>query len=205
MKPSNYILVTFFVFIVGCSLVLFISSLSHKNDNILTNKEYLFEDVSINVIVAEPEVLIRIHTAHKNSVSIHYPVNEIEPEKFYRINNDTLYVSRMALQNRDNRRVDIYTTNVRLVIAKNSSDIRITSFFSDKLGINAEQAKIEIFNTSIDEIVIQANHSNISMYSNNKSASIFAKLENESTFRAESKDIGKINVEKDESSRYSVY
>ena len=205
MKPSNYIIVTFFVFVVGCSLVLFISAWSHKDDNNLTGREYSLDNVDINVIVAESEALVRIHTFDTNSISIHYPVNEREPENFYRVGNDTLYLSRMMLQNQESRRVDIYMKSIASVVAKNGSDIRITSFYSDRLGINAEQAKIEIFNTSIDEVVIQANRSNISMYSNNKSTSIFAKLENESTLHINSKDIGKIDVEKDESSRYSVY
>ena len=207
MKSSNYILVTFFVFIVGCSLVLFISARSHKNDKDLTNREYPLADVNINVIVAESEALIRIHTSDTNSLSIHYPVNEREPENFYRISNDTLYVSRMILQSQASRRVDIYIRSIlSSVVAKSNSDIRITSFFSDKLEIYAEQALVDISNITIDEIVIQAIHSNISIYSTTETASVSAKLERKSNLRINSaKNVGKVNIEKDESSRYSLY
>jgi|GEM_PF-3378704 hypothetical protein len=207
MKPSNYILVTFFVFIVGCSLVLFISARSHKNDKDLTNREYPLDDVNINVIVAESEALIRIHTSDTNSLSIYYPVNEREPENFYRVSNDTLYVSRMILQNQASRRVDIYIRSIlSSVVAKSNSDIRITSFFSDKLEIYAEQALVDISNFTIDEMVIQTIHSNISIYSTTETASVSAKLERESNLRINSaKNVGKVNIEKDESSRYSLY
>ena len=204
MKISSYIIMVFFVFVIGCTLVLFISAKGHEKDNVLTNKEYLLGDADINVIVAEPEALIRIHTFDTSSVSIHYPMNERVPENFYRVSNDTLYVSKMVLQNQESRRVDIYIKDVALVIAKKNSDVRITSFFSDSLTINAEQARVEINNASLEEISIQASHSNISMYSN-KVASVFAKIENESIFRTDSKEVGKIDVEKDQSSRYNVH
>ena len=205
MKTTNYIITAFFLFVIGCNLVLFVSGKSHENDDDLTSREYFLDDVSINVVVAEPDALIRIHTFEANTVAIHYPVNEREPEKFYRVSNDTLYVSRMILENHESRRVDLYTKNITSVVAKSNSDIRITSFFSDNLEISAEQARIEINNASLEEMVIHAIHSNISMYSIHKLTYVFAKLENESALRTDSKNISKIDVEKDQSSRYNAY
>ena len=208
MKQSNYIIIVLFVFVIGCTLVLFISARGHENESYFANKEYFIDNEylldSINVIVAEQEASINIRSSDKNSLSIDYPKGEKEPDVLFRISNDTLFVPKVGSPNETY--VNIHIKSLSSIVVKNKNSIRINSFSSDKLEIDAEQANINISDALIDEIVIQAIHSNISIYSTTETASVSAKLERESNLRINSaKNISKVNIEKDESSRCNLY
>ena len=179
MKTSNYILIALFVFVTASLLVLFISARGHEDDDgdgsNITKKEYPID--SINVIVAEPGVFIIIRTSDNNSLRVRYPKDEKEPENAYRISGDTLFVSKVVYQNEKMKpAIEIYVRDLSLLVAKSNANIHVRDFIFDKLEINADQAHIGFFNSSIGEAIIQADHSEISMYSTKVNA-IFGKLE----------------------------
>ena len=205
MKTSNYILIALFVFVTVSLLVLFISARGHENGEgrfNFTQKEYPLDN--IKVIVAEPGVFIHIRTSENNSLIVHYPIDEKEPVNAYRISSDTLFVSKVIYQNEKiNPAIDVYVGHLSSLVAKSNSNINVDDFTIDKLVINADQAFVGFHNSSIGEAIIQAEHSGISMYST-KVESIFGKLENNSSLRGDSKNIQKIDIEKDQNSQINL-
>ena len=208
MKVSNYIVLAFFVFIIGCTLILFISAKGHEDYNSFTDKEYFIDKEfsldSVKVIVAEQGASLALRVSDKSSLSIRYSKDGGELEFLYRISNDTLFVPKVETSAGMYYGINVRVRYLSSIVAKNNSSIRIDSLSSDNLKINAEQARVSIYNTTVNEMVIEAIHSEISISSATIS-SIFAKLENESRFSIDSKGISKIDVEKDQNSRYSAY
>ena len=157
------------------------------------------------MIVAEQKVQIYVRTSDKNSISIHYPRNEEEPKIFYRVSNDTLFVFEATSQNQQQPPfVNIYVTSLSSLVAENNYNVHLGDFSSEKLEINAEQAHISFHNSSMGEVIIQADHSEILMYST-KVASITGRLENDSRLRCDSKGILKMEVVKDQNSQFNFY
>ena len=207
MKTSNYILIALFAFVTVSLLVLFISARGHENvgrafESI--QKDYPLD--SINVIVAEPEVLINIHPFDKNVLVINYLKGEEEPENLYRVSNDTLFVLEIVHSKEMRMRMDIgvYVNHLSSVVAKNKANVSIYDFTSDKLEIHANQAYVNIQNSSIEEAIIQADNSNVSMFSTNVNF-VIAKLENESNLYGDSKSISKMDLERDQNSKINFY
>jgi len=206
MKTSNYILIALFVFVTASLLVLFISAQGHENGEgrlNFTQKEYPLDN--INVIVAEPGVFINVLTSEKNYIKVSYPKDENEPENTYRVCNDTLFVSKEMEFHKEEviLTVTVYVSHLSSLVA-NNANIHVNDSSSDKLEINAKQAYVQFHNSSIEKITLQADHSEISMYSTKVNA-IFGKLENKSTLRGGSESIQKIDVEKDQNSRFYLY
>ena len=207
MKTSNYILIALFAFVTVSLLVLFISARGHKKGESgfeSIQKDYPLD--SINVIVAEPEVMMHIHPFDKNVLVINYLKGEEEPENLYRISNDTLFVLDIIRSKEMRMRmgIGVYVNHLSSVVAKNKADINIYDFASDKLEINANQARVYLNNSSIKEVIIQADNSEISMFSTNINF-VVAKLENESNLRGDSKSISKMDLEKDQNSKINFY
>ena len=202
MKTSNYILIALFAFVTVSLLVLFISARGHENGDRFNfiQKEYPLD--SVNVIVAEPEVSIHIRQSNENSLTIHYLRDDKVPENPYRVSNDTLFVSKVVCQNGMSPTIEVYVNHLSSFVARNKSNIRIHDFTFNKLEINADQARVNLQNSSIEEVIVQADNSEISMYLT-KGTSIFGKLENNSNLRGDSKSISKMDVEKDQNSRIS--
>jgi len=202
MKTSNYILIVLFVFITINLLVLFISARGHEDRLNFIQKEYPLG--SINVIVVEPEASISIRTSDNNSLKVHYLKDEKEPENFYRVSNDTLFVSKGELSNGMNMHTNVYVSQLSSFVAKNKSNIHVHDFTFNELEINAEKAYVNFLNSSIEKITIQADNSYISMYLT-KGASVFGKLKNESNLRGDSKSISKMDLEKDQNSKIHFF
>ena len=204
MKTSNYILIALFAFVTVSLSVLFISARGHENGDRLNfiQKEYLFD--SVNVIVAEPEANIIIRTSDNNFLKVHYPKNEKEPENTYRVSNDTLFVAKAVLSNGMDMHTDVYVSHLSSLVARSKSDIHIHDFTFNKLEINAYQARVNFQSSSIEEAIIQADNSDVSMYLM-KGVSIFGKIENNSSLRGDSKNIQKIDMVKDQNSRFNFY
>ena len=204
MKTSNYILIALFGFVTVSLLVLFISSRGHENgeNSNFSQKEYPLD--SVNVIVADQEIFINIRTSEKNSLKVRYPKDEKKPENVYRVSNDTLFVAKAVLSNGMDMHTDVYVSHLSSLVARSKSDIHIHDFTFNKLEINAYQARVNFQSSSIEEAIIQADNSDVSMYLM-KGVSIFGKIENNSSLRGDSKNIQKIDMVKDQNSRFNFY
>ena len=204
MKTSNYILSAFFIFVTISIFALFISARNYSSEYIFINKQYDLDN--INVIIAEDLTInIYIQTSDKNYLSVNFPKNEPEPEDFYRVSNDTLFIYDLAYQNRIiTANNDIYVKNISSIVAKNSQVIHFRNFYSDKLYINTTNSNINFNKSSIKESFIQADKSHISVHET-VLTSLIAELSNKSVFSGKLKDTNKINLKKDQNSRITVY
>ena len=204
MKTSNYILIALFGFVTVSLLVLFISARGHENgeNSNFSQKEYPLD--SVNVIVADQEIFINIRTSEKNSLKVRYPKDEKKPENVYRVSNDTLFVSKVVYQNDRYIAIEVYVSYLYSLVAKNNVNVYVRDFTFDELEINAEKAYVGFYNSSIGKAVIRADNSEVSMYST-KIKSISGKLENHSKLRSDSKNINKMDLEKDDNSQINLY
>jgi len=205
MKTSNYILSAFFIFITVSLLVLFISSKEHhKNDeSSFIYKEYSLDN--FNVIVAEDcDTNIQIRTSDKNYLSINYPKDKSEPEGFYRISNDTLFIYGSICQDKNIGINDIYVKQLNSVIAKDSRIIRFLNFHSNKLEVNTTNTEIFFDKSSLEEVILTANASKITNHETNLT-SVIVLLNRKSRFYSRSKHINKIDLKGDSNSQINIY
>ena len=204
MKTSNYILISFFTFIVGSIFVLFIAAIGRENDPYdypnSEKKEYSLGDFS--VIVVESAINIEFKSSENNSLSFPFPKDKEMNEKPFRMNNDTLVIYPVpGFELHHSLRVS--GSKLSTIIAKNSSHIRVDRINSEMFSVDVQQTTFTLDNSEIRELNIQGDRSRIRIYSN-KVDSLSARLKNES-FLDIYKNINKINIEKDETSRYSLY
>jgi len=205
MKTSNYILIALFSFIVGSILVLFIAAIGHENNPYgrgpnFEKKEYSLEDFS--VMVVDPNLHIEFGPSENNSLSFYLTKDREVSEKPFRISNDTLFVYSVAgLERRHSLRVS--GNKLSAVVVKNDSHVSINHFNSEALSVDVQQASFSIDNSDIRELNVSGDKAGIRMFSS-KIESISARLKNESSFDIY-RNANKLDIEKDETSRYSLY
>ncbi|GHU69893.1 hypothetical protein FACS189413_09470 [Bacteroidia bacterium] len=90
----------------------------------LQHREYVLPD--FNVIVAD-KVRIFVMENEQNSLVIYFPKGQTVPSKFYRMKNDTLYLSGTTAK------MTIYCKRVPSVIVKNRSGVKFEGFPRDSL------------------------------------------------------------------------
>jgi len=206
MKTSNYILIAFFSFIIGSILVLFIAAIGHENksyggsyEDVVVQKEYSLEDFS--VIVIEPETHIEFNSSEKNSLSFFHSKDVEANEKPFRISNDTLFTFQTAAL--DHRQILVSGNNLSAVIVKKGSLFRAVRFNSETLSVDLQQAKFTVDESEINQLNIQGDKAEIWIHTT-KIDILSARLKNESTLDIY-RNANKIDIEKDETSRYSLY
>lgn len=184
MKISNYIIAAFFVAAAGGTLGMFITAKHHEpeGNNRFTTTEFALPDFS--VIVAQDSVRFSIDGAGGNHWTVVYhekkaPVNS----EWYQVQGDTLFVASH--------------TEFRPVLhIEEISEISILA---------TEKSLIDIRNIKADKVIIASDHGRVNLWDNNQIKSLEATLFHESSLRAYSRNHKKVMVEKDSSSRYSLY
>ena len=203
MKTSNYILIALFSFIIGSILVLFIAAIGHENnpygaESGSEKREYSLEDFS--VIVTESNVFF--HSSENNSLAFFLlPEDHEKVKNSFRVSNDTLFIFPIAGIEHIN--LNVYGNRLSAVIAKNNSRVSINRFNSETLSVDVQHATFTLDNSDIRELNVLGDKANIRVYSN-KVESLSAQLKNESSLDI-SRNANKVDIEKDETSRYSFY
>ena len=154
MKTSNYILISFFVFLFGGVFVLFLTSKLHKLEGAeWKTSEKPLEDFS--VVVAENGAKFQLKKAEKSGIEINYkkPDTLSFPKLFVR--NDTLFVfpwegkiQSIKMKNGyvlDYDNVIICARKIKEIIAKNNSKVNAVDLLSDSLSINSVGGKVHIW------------------------------------------------------------
>ena len=205
MKTSNYILIAFFSFIIGSILVLFIAAVGHEDDSYgghtdSEKKEYSLEDFS--VIVTESNLRVHFNSSENNSLSFYFPRDREVSEKPFRISNDTLFLYPVAGFELHHT-LWVSGNNLSAVIAKGTDHISIGHFNSEALSVDAQQATFSIDNSNIRELNVFGDKADIRLYSS-KIEFLSARLKNESSLDIH-RNANKVDIEKDETSRYSLY
>ena len=205
MKTSNYILIAFFSFIIGSILVLFIAAIGHENDPYggapgYEQKECPLEDFS--VIVVESNLRVHFNSSENNSLSFYLPKGQEVSEKPFRISNDTLFIYPI-LGFELHHTLQLSGNRLSTVIAKNNSRVSIRHFNSETLSVDIQQANFSLDDSDVRKLNIQGDKAEVWIHST-KIDLLSARLKNESSLNVHG-NVNKIDIEKDETSRYSLY
>ena len=152
MKTSQYILISFFGFIIAAMLVLYTDSLKvNKNNRIIDynnsgkiieyNRLTPKELGSFSAIVAESEADILIMQDSINSVvSWHLEDGHSSELPNYKIINDTLFVSKTDTPSQ----TTIRCQSLHSIVGQNKSSIFIKNFSIDSLSFNLDGSRVNV-------------------------------------------------------------
>lgn len=182
---------------------------------------------AFKVIVAEPETKFNIISGDFNKLIITDLIDSEKKPVPYVIINDTLRIIEKFKQsnNYNNRTLTIYCSNVKTIVAGNTSEINIDSFDSDSLTILADKGKVlfgydndgydnptlsniknftfiaknsselKIHEMNIDNAIIKTINSRTDIESRNKIKKLSAKLSDSSMLNNFDKDCKEIELD----------
>lgn len=231
MKPSQFILISFFVFLFAAVLVLYIDSFKAYNDNQAKLTEYknIFPPKELkpfSTIVAGAHSNIKIIQDSIYSLSIGFTMKDIPPKlSEYKIVNDTLFILESDIQAQT--QTVIRCRSIHSIIGKSNSDISFKNFKTDslyihleesslqgtlnKLGINALELHINngsrlhlsLNQSKIGVGILKSNNSDINLTGENTFHLLNIELENNSVLSL-SGIRDKLYIKSDTSSRYNI-
>ena len=224
MKTSNYIIISFFIFLFGGVFVLFLAAKVHErhgNEIHMEGKEKVLEPFS--TLVAEPgaKLFLRIGDHPKMLCSYEKPDTCNFPP--FEVRNDTLFVFYNPRISKD-LNINVYGKGIKAIVGKKDSYINLQEFWADSLIIKLNYAKLDAFfdktknltatfsilaeestmnltNANIERIDIQLSKSKIQAW-NNSISSLYGTLKNHSHIQV--KVMEKVNVEVDSTSNYNI-
>lgn len=229
MRTSQYILFSFFGFIILAVLVLYIDSVDAAKDNMSELIEHRTKFPpknlkSFSVIVAKPHSSIQIIKDSTNSISIGYMM-EGKTYEFpkYEIVNDTLFISESVTPTES----VIRCKSLHSIIGQNKSNISLNNFTADHLSIhlngsrlngglnnqtidsleliinNGSRLSLSLNQSKIDFGKLKGSNSHIELYGSNNFHIIEVELENSSEFSVSGKR-DKLIINSDTSSKYNI-
>jgi hypothetical protein len=223
MKTSNYIIISFFVFLFGGILVLFIAAKFYPK----AYPKWIFQEKTLedfSVIVAEPGAVFFLNNGEQPKIkcssildTCYFPM--------YAVRNDTLFVSSYQ-DNKTIQHIDVFCKSIKSIQGRERSNININKFHFDTLIVKLEQSvfrfSVERNSSKSSSVKLIANQSNVDMGQSN-----FDKLEiqiGQTNFNTSNSDIislsgslkdhsnllflGKaknVNLEVDSTSTYQIY
>jgi hypothetical protein len=226
MKTSNYIILSFFVFLFGGVFVLFLSA---KIDPRGSGKQtYLALDQpldSFSVVIAGPGANIRLRPGEIKKMQLIYPKGDSCIFPPVTVRNDTLFVSSYP-DKKKQREVSVYCNGLKSIQEKEGAKVTIEkqfeadtllvklqnaefSHFSDVnspkricLTLIADQSKINIGETNFDHLEIQLDQTEMNTW-NNSINNLSGSIKNHS--RLNTSAFNRINLDVDPTSNYSLY
>lgn len=226
MKTSNYITISFFVFLFGGVFVLFLSAKIHQRDNnggLWISEEKKLEPFS--VVVAEPGANFHIRIAEYPRMRTHYQMPDTCHFPQFSIRNDSLFIfSDLGIEKPRNYPDVIYVKDLKSIVAKDKSCMSLQEFTADTLSIKLNNASLDAFfdktKNTTELFSIQAVGSKINLAGinagnldvqlngtelnswNNSIVSLYGTLTNHSNLSILKS--GKINLEADSTSTYTI-
>jgi hypothetical protein len=225
MKTSNYIAISFLIFLFGGIFVLFLSARIDPRGSF--HQEFLTQEKaldSFSVIVAEQGAGIHLKYGQTSKMVVDYPKGDTCSLPPFTVRNDTLFVSSYSYKKKQ-RSVDVYCSGLKSIQEKNAAHVTIErqfqadtllvkldkaefSYYSEKdspqkisLTLIADQSKVQIGETDLEKLDIQLNNTEMNVW-NNSIGSLSGSIKNQSklyldTFR-------KISLEVDSTSTYRL-
>jgi len=222
MKTSNYISISYLIFLFGGIIVLFSAAkLNPKAGYIVRSFMETKALGSFSVVVAEPGVrLIIKHDSISKILGFH---NEGTICKFppYELRNDTLFF--LSYPQPDFQWIQVECNGIKTFLVKENASVRLDEFQGDTLMIKLERAtfscyfdkdekknfvlsviskesQIQLIKPDISKLNIQLNHTIMRAYSNSIGA-LSGSLKNKSWLRiSKLKSVNKANLEVDATS-----
>lgn len=223
MKTSNYIAISFLIFLFGGIFILFLSARIDPRGSY--HQEFFTQEKvldNFSVIIAEQGAGIHLRYGQAPKMSIQYSKGDTCSLPPFTVRNDTLFVSSYSYKKKQ-RPVDVYCNGLKSIQEKNAAHVTIEkqfqadtlmvkldnaefSYYSEKdnpdrisLTLFADQSKVNIGETNFEKLEIQLNNTEMNVY-NNSIGNLSGSIKNHSklyidTFR-------KINLEADSTSNY---
>jgi len=151
MKTSNYIIIAFFIFLFGGVFVLFLTSKYHKEELPQWKADEKPLD-NFSVIVAESGAKFQVFFGETPKMEIRYKLPDtLSYPKLY-VRNDTLFMfpwegkiqskkfDKGIVIQYDN--VNVYAKQIKSIIGKENSRVKLYKFSPDTLNIEANGSKI---------------------------------------------------------------
>jgi hypothetical protein len=143
MKTSNYILIAFFVFLITCTFVLFLDAKMNFKSRQVGLEEKRLETFS--VVVAEDGAEFNIRNGEYPRMACYYAKPDTCTFPEYGIRNDTLFVFACNEKKQPGKSHEIYGRNIKSIVAKVNSIVRLQQFTADTLDVKLDHAVFEAF------------------------------------------------------------
>lgn len=172
MKTSNYIFLSYLIFLFSGILLLFIGAKYYERvdnvDNFLSQEKPLD---TFSVVVAEAGSNFVLKTGAQNKISQRY-LKELVPNFApFAVRNDTLFVyaikkyqQNIQEQSKGGSFIivpEIFCKIVKSIVVKEKSEVRLNEFHADSLSINLNKAQLNANFKKITSVFIQAKDSDI--------------------------------------------
>ena len=227
MKTSNYILLSFFIFLFGGITLLFVFSKSRSGDYSGANFKIKEKKISsFSVVVAEPGANLNLNNGDQNKMTQSYNKNAIPNFPPFIVRNDTLFVSPVIIENSKEPHLvpltEIFCKNINSILAKEGATIYFNNFCADSINLdlhkvnlngniqkmsfitlNAKDSRLYLNGDgSIEKMKLQFDNTTLYMTSENGTKEVFGSLNNDSEFQG--KINGKVSLYVDQLSRMYV-
>lgn len=168
MKTSNKILIAFLILLFSGITALYVGSKYNSGyydtENFETQEKPL---PNFSVIVAEPDTKFQLMSGKENKIT-HRFLKETYPDiGTCRVQNDTLIISCIQLKKNQvrhtNNTTTIFCKNVKSIIAKKNSNIKLEKFNTKTLTISTNKSFLEWKFENIASVSIQAKDSYINL------------------------------------------
>lgn len=147
MKTSNYIFLSYLIFLLSGITLLFIGSKYYNNDinqkSFGTNEKALG---SFSVVVAEPGAQFVLKKGTENKINQRYLKNSAPNFAPFLVRNDTLFVYQIKKKSYSKQALmqgeyflnipNVFCQNVKSIVAKEKSTVSLAEFQADFLYIN---------------------------------------------------------------------
>jgi len=143
MKTSNYIIIAFFVFLITCTLFLFLDAKMNFKNRQVGLQEKRLEPFS--VVVAESGAEFNIRKGEYPRILCYYDKPDTCSFPEYGIRNDTLFVFASKEKKKQNKWTEIYGRNIKSIVAKVNSNVSLQQFTTDSLDVKLDYAIFEAY------------------------------------------------------------
>lgn len=222
MKTSNYIFLSFLIFLFSGIIALYVGSKYYYE-----NLKFLIKvkkTASFSVIVAEPGAVLVLKNGNEFRVSQSYRKGSVPDFASFEVRNDTLFMS--AVQSKIDGKwfivPEVYCKNVKSIIAKEKTNINLKNYQTDSLyiklnksdffwtlkktnfvSINAKDSYLHLYEGNIHKMNVDLDKTGLWLESENKTREISGRLTNKSQVNGSVN--GKISLDVDQSSKLHIY
>lgn len=145
MKTSQYILISFFGFLITAMLVLYVDSLKAYNDNQAIMAEYKnippVDLEPFSTIVSGAHANIRIEQDSAYSLGLGFTMDGVIPQlAAYRVANDTLFILESDRSVRS--QTLIRCKSLHSIVGERESSVSLRSFKTDSLHISLNESQL---------------------------------------------------------------
>lgn len=166
MKTSNKIFISFLIFLLGGITLLFIGSKYYKG--IYDKSNFAIQEkktARFSVVVAEQGANFYLKNGKEHKIIQDYLKGAVPNFAPFLVRNDTLFVySVKKEQSKEPHFIivpEVFCVNVKSIVAKENSEVRMKKFQADTLNISMNKSKLDLKFDKVTQVSILAKDSDI--------------------------------------------